>query len=41
MPEPSPEPSATRRLLWFFTLWSAGVAVVGAVGLILRLWLRA
>jgi hypothetical protein len=40
MPEPSTPPSATRRLLWFVALWGVGVAVVGIVGLILRLWLR-
>jgi hypothetical protein len=29
-----------RRLGWFVALWLAGVAVVGAVGLAIRLWLR-
>lgn len=26
-----------RRLLWFVLLWAAGVAAVGAVGLLIRL----
>jgi hypothetical protein len=28
-----------RRLGWFVGLWAAGVAVVGAVSFLLRLWL--
>lgn len=28
-----------QRLLWFVALWVAGVAVVGAVAYILRLWI--
>lgn len=28
-----------KRLLWFVALWVAGVAVVGAVAYILRLWI--
>lgn len=28
-----------RRLAWFVGLWAAGVAVVGAVGLLIRTWL--
>jgi hypothetical protein len=34
-----PEPHGARRLAWFVALWGAGVAVVGAVSLILRAWL--
>jgi hypothetical protein len=29
-----------RRLLWFVALWVAGVAAVGAVSLVIRMWLR-
>jgi hypothetical protein len=29
----------TRKLLWFAGLWAAGVAVVGAVSLLIRWWL--
>ena len=29
-----------RRLGWFVGLWVAGVAAVGAVSLLLRLWLK-
>jgi hypothetical protein len=28
-----------RRLLWFIGLWAAGVATVGVVAFIIRLWL--
>ena len=28
-----------RRLAWFAGLWAAGVLAVGAVSLLLRLWL--
>ena len=28
-----------KRLLWFVGLWAAGVAVVGTVAYILRLWI--
>ena len=28
-----------RRLLWFVGLWAAGVATVGAVAYVIRLWL--
>jgi hypothetical protein len=31
------EPSLRRRLGWFVLLWSAGVAALGAVALILHL----
>jgi hypothetical protein len=36
-----PEPTRLQRLAWFVALWGGGVAAVGAVGLILRFWLRA
>ena len=29
-----------RRLGWFVGLWAAGVLAVGAVSLLLRLWLK-
>ena len=29
-----------RRLLWFVGLWAAGVITVGAVSLVIRMWLR-
>jgi hypothetical protein len=29
-----------KRLLWFVALWAAGVIVVGAVALIIRIALR-
>jgi len=29
----------SRRLLWFFGLWAAGVATVGLVSLVLRAWI--
>jgi hypothetical protein len=28
-----------RRLAWFVGLWAAGVAVVGAMGFLIRTWL--
>ncbi|WP_419814232.1 DUF2474 domain-containing protein [Glacieibacterium sp.] len=28
-----------KKLAWFVGLWAASVAVVGAVGFIIRLWL--
>lgn len=28
-----------QRLLWFIVLWSAGVACVASVGLVVRWWL--
>ncbi len=28
-----------RQLLWFVGLWAAGVATVGAVAWLLRLWI--
>jgi hypothetical protein len=30
-----------KRLLWMLVIWSASVAVLAAVSLVLRLWLRA
>ncbi len=32
-------PPLRRRLLWFVGLWAAGVASVGAVAWLIRLWL--
>jgi hypothetical protein len=29
-----------RRISWMIVLWSAGVALLGAASLILRLWLK-
>jgi Protein of unknown function (DUF2474) len=29
-----------KRLAWMIAIWSASVATVGAVALVLRLWLR-
>ena len=29
-----------KQLAWFAGLWAAGVLAVGAVSLLLRLWLR-
>ena len=46
MPEPGADGgrrgeggTAGRRLLWFVALWGAGVAVVGLVSLLIRMWL--
>jgi len=36
--EPNPRPLA-QRLLWFATLWLGGVATVGIVAYLLRLWI--
>ena len=33
------EPALGRRLAWFVGLWAAGVASVGAVGLLIRWWI--
>lgn len=38
VPAGSPQP-LWKRLLWFVGLWAAGVAVVGTVAYILRLWI--
>jgi len=37
---PAPR-SWLRRIAWFIGLWLAGVTVVGALALLIRLWLRA
>lgn len=37
-PDATPGP-LWKRLLWFVGLWAAGVAVVGTVAYILRLWM--
>jgi hypothetical protein len=34
-----PDAPLSRRLAWFVGLWAAGVAVVGAVGFLIRAWL--
>ena len=34
------EPPLRRRLLWFVGLWAAGVAAVGVVAYLIRLWLN-
>ncbi|MGY3449607.1 DUF2474 family protein [Bradyrhizobium sp. USDA 4353] len=34
-----PAPLA-KRLAWFVALWLAGVATVGAVAFLLRLWMK-
>ena len=31
----------TKRLLWFVALWLMGVGVVTAIGLVIRLFLKA
>jgi fatty acid desaturase len=36
-----PARAAWRRLLWFVALWAAGVAVVAALGLVIKLALGA
>jgi hypothetical protein len=33
------EPRLAKRLLWFAGLWVAGVAAVGAVAWLLKLWI--
>lgn len=40
MPEGFKLPERLRKLVWFVGLWMAGVAAVGTVSLILRLWLK-
>jgi hypothetical protein len=32
--------SSLSRWLWFVGLWAAGVGVTGAVGLIIKFWLK-
>lgn len=40
VPPPVSQPGPLwKRLLWFVGLWAAGVAVVGAVAYILKLWI--
>ena len=38
MAAPTPGP-LWKRLAWFAGLWAAGVAVVGTVAYLIRLWL--
>lgn len=38
MADEAPRP-LRQRLLWFVALWVAGVLAVGAVSLLVRLWL--
>ncbi|MGC2777687.1 MAG: DUF2474 family protein [Bradyrhizobium sp.] len=40
MPTQPPAPSLARRLAWFAALWLAGVATVGAIAFLLRLWMK-
>lgn len=43
-PAPTPgravRPSVWKRIGWMLLIWSASVAALGAVSLILRLWLK-
>ncbi|UFZ02862.1 DUF2474 family protein [Bradyrhizobium ontarionense] len=39
MPVPQPPPLA-KRLAWFAALWLAGVATVGTIAFLLRLWMK-
>jgi hypothetical protein len=39
-PGPAETPSVWKRLGWMLLIWSASVAALGAVSLILRLWLK-
>nr|WP_085964430.1 DUF2474 family protein [Bradyrhizobium sp. ORS 375] len=39
MPTEPPAPLA-KRLAWFVALWLAGVAMVGSVAFLLRLWMK-
>jgi hypothetical protein len=41
MPTIEGEAPLWKRLAWFVGLWAAGVAVVGAVAYLLRLWIHA
>jgi hypothetical protein len=36
----SAQPPLWRRLAWLIAIWSASVAALGAVSLLLRLWLK-
>jgi len=38
-PQGKEQPSLPRRLFWFIALWAGGVATVGIISYILRLWL--
>ncbi|PKB19185.1 uncharacterized protein DUF2474 [Novosphingobium kunmingense] len=38
--DPAPAP-LWQRLAWMAAIWGASVLALGAVGLLLRLWLRA
>jgi hypothetical protein len=33
------QPPLASRLMWFVALWVAGVAAVGAIAWLLRLWI--
>jgi hypothetical protein len=37
---PAETPSVWKRLGWMLLIWSASVAALGALSLILRLWLK-
>lgn len=37
---PTESPSLWKRLGWMLLIWSASVAALGALSLILRLWLK-
>ena len=39
-PGPAENTSVWKRVGWMLLLWSASVAALGAVSLILRLWLK-
>jgi hypothetical protein len=39
-PGPAVRPSVWNRIGWMLLIWSASVAALGAVSLILRLWLK-
>ena len=36
-----PRPSLPLRLLWFVALWAGSVALLGAIGYAIKLWLGA
>lgn len=38
MPDPAPGP-LWKRLAWFVALWAAGLAAVGTLAWVLRLWI--
>ncbi|WP_188907749.1 DUF2474 domain-containing protein [Aureimonas endophytica] len=35
-----PGPTLARRLGWFLVLWLAGLAMVGSLAFLIRLWLK-